>query len=321
MSGDSAELQALFDSIAVPAPASPAPVASPSAGGDSPELEALFENVAAQATAAPMAEPAAVEIDADGDSPELEALFDSLATAPSPEPEPVTEADTPELETLFDKIAQAVAIDGPPAETEGACPEYVFAQVGNMTRHLHNLLRELGLEKTLEKVARDIPDNRDRLNYIAAMTAQAAERTLNAAETAQPIQTQLGATASDLAEKWDRMFAKQLGVAEFKALVRDTRNYLRAVPTQTEATQTQLMQIILAQDFQDLTGQVIKKVLDAAQTLEKQLIALLLETTPEDKRQAVKPGLLEGPIVDSSGRSDVVTSQEQVDELLESLGF
>jgi len=319
MSGDSPELQALFDSVAatpVAPPATPAP-----ANGDSPELEALFENVAAQAAAVPAATPAPTQTDTSGDSPELEALFDSLTTAVIPEPEPAAEADTPELETLFDKIAHAVATDGAPTESEGACPEHVFAQVGNMTRQLHNLLRELGLEKTLEKVASDIPNNRDRLNYIAAMTAQAAERTLNAAETAQPIQTQLGATASDLAAKWDRMFAKQLGVAEFKALVRDTRAYLHAVPAQTEATQAQLMEIILAQDFQDLTGQVIKKVLDAAQTLEKQLIALLLETTPEDKRQAVKPGLLEGPIIDASGRSDVVTSQEQVDELLESLGF
>lgn len=326
MSGDSPELQALFDSVATTAAATPAPTAAP-ASGDSPELEALFENVAAQAAAAPAAAApaapaaAAAEIDESGDSPELEALFDSLSTAPIPEDAPEEAADTPELETLFDKIAQAVAVDGAPAEHTGSCPEHVFAQVGNMTRHLHNLLRELGLDKTLEKVASDIPDNRDRLNYIAAMTAKAAERTLNAAETAQPIQAQLGATAADLAAKWDRMFAKQLGVAEFKALVRDTRNYLRAVPAQTEATNAQLMEIIMAQDFQDLTGQVIKKVLDAAQTLEKQLIALLLETTPEEKRQAVKPSLLEGPIVDAAGRSDVVTSQEQVDELLESLGF
>jgi chemotaxis protein CheZ len=77
----------------------------------------------------------------------------------------------------------------------------------------------------------------------------------------------------------------------------------------------------MAQDFQDLTGQVIKKILDAAQNLEKQLVSLLLETTPEDKRSAVRPNLLEGPIINSAGRSDVVTSQEQVDELLDSLGF
>lgn len=260
-----------------------------------------------------------------GDSPDLEALFDSIAYAPPPEP-PMPEpkaagaGDTPELESLFDSIAQAVS-RGEAGEAEGVCPERVFSQLGQMTRGLHNLLRELGYDKTLEKVASELPDNRDRLNYIAAMTAQAAERTLNAAEIAQPIQEALSLRAADLKGKWDRLFDKQLGVAEFKDLVRDTRAYLADVPTRTEATNAQLMAIIMAQDFQDLTGQVIKKVLEAAQNLEAQLLALLIETTPEDKRQAVSTSLLNGPVVNAMGRSDVVTSQEQVDDLLESLGF
>ncbi len=260
-----------------------------------------------------------------GDSPDLEALFDSIAFVPPPElpkveASPSQGSDTPELENLFDSIAQAVS-QSEGGEAEGVCPERVFSQLGQMTRGLHNLLRELGYDKTLEKVANQLPDNRDRLNYIAAMTAQAAERTLNAAEIAQPIQEKMGGTAQDLRGKWDKLFDKQLGVAEFKDLVRDTRSYLADVPSRTEATNAQLMEIILAQDFQDLTGQVIKKVLEAAQNLEAQLLALLIETTPEDKRQAVDPGLLNGPVVNANGRSDVVTSQEQVDDLLESLGF
>ncbi len=258
-----------------------------------------------------------------GDSPDLEALFDSIAFTPEPEPEkPAPKAersDTPELESLFDSISHAMAHEG--GETDGECSERVFSQLGQMTRGLHNLLRELGYDKALEKVANAMPDNRDRLNYIAAMTAQAAERTLNAAEAAQPLQNHLGGTAKDLSGKWDKLFAKQLGVAEFKDLVRDTRGYLADVPQRTEATNAQLMEIIMAQDFQDLTGQVIKKVLEAAQNLETQLLALLIEATPEDKRQAVDPGLLNGPVINAAGRSDVVTSQEQVDDLLESLGF
>ncbi|OYY94315.1 MAG: protein phosphatase CheZ [Hydrogenophilales bacterium 28-61-23] len=258
-----------------------------------------------------------------GDSPDLEALFDSIASPPAPEPEkPAPKAehgDTPELENLFDSIS--IAINQDESEANAECPERMFSQLGQMTRGLHNMLRELGYDKALENVANAMPDNRDRLNYIAAMTAQAAERTLTAAETAQPLQTRLGGTAKDLSGKWDRLFDKQLGVAEFKDLVRDTRTYLTDVPRQAEATNAQLMEIIMAQDFQDLTGQVIKKVLEAAQNLEAQLLALLIEATPEDKRQAVDPGLLNGPVINASGRSDVVTSQEQVDDLLESLGF
>lgn len=258
-----------------------------------------------------------------GDSPDLEALFDSIASAPAPAPEKAAakadHSDTPELASLFDSISNAVARED--ESSDGECPERVFSQLGQMTRGLHNLLRELGYDKTLEKVASTMPDNRDRLNYIAAMTAQAAERTLNAAEAAQPLQNQLGQAAADLSGKWDKLFNKQLGVAEFKDLVRDTRGYLKDVPQRTEATNAQLMEIIMAQDFQDLTGQVIKKVLEAAQNLETQLLALLIETTPEDKRQVVDNSLLNGPVINAAGRSDVVTSQEQVDDLLESLGF
>jgi chemotaxis protein CheZ len=280
---------------------------------DSPELEALFDSIAFQPPAPPA--PASPG----NDSPELEALFDSIAEATEhsmtcAEPEP------PAIESLFDSIAEAVARDG--AEGDGeACPERVFAQVGQMTRNLHNLLCELGYDKALNDVAKELPDNRDRLNYIAAMTAQAAERTLNAAEAAQPIQSELGSSATLLADGWDKLFAKQLGVAEFKDLVQNTRAYLKTVPAQTGATNAQLMEIIMAQDFQDLTGQVIKKILTAAQNLEKELVNLLLETTPEDRRHAALPGRLEGPVINASSRSDVVASQEQVDDLLESLGF
>lgn len=258
-----------------------------------------------------------------GDSPELEALFDSIMESVVPaKPEPIASlSDTPELEALFDSISDAVVNAGAPDDVDGACPQRVFAQLGQMTRNLHNLLRELGFDKALEQVASELPDNRDRLNYISAMTAKAAERTLNAAEAVQPIQERMGATARDLSQNWDRLFNKQLGVQEFKELVRDTRTYLNDVPRQTEAANAQMLEIILAQDFQDLTGQVIKKILEAAQKLESQLLALLIETTPEAKRVVVDPGLLNGPVVNTAGRNDVVTSQEQVDDLLESLGF
>lgn len=258
------------------------------------------------------------------DSPELEALFDSIVQAEESKhaPAPDQGADTPDLETLFDSITQAMTQASEGAEGGAAGrSDKVFAQIGQMTRNLHDLLRELGFDKTLAKFSNELPDNRDRLNYIAAMTAQAAEKTLNAAEAAQPIQERLARSAGDLAGKWDKMLAKQLSVAEFKALVSDTHGYLHAVPGQSEAVNAHLMEIILAQDFQDLTGQVIKKVLAAAQNLESQLVTLLLETTPEDKRNAVRPDLLEGPVINAAGRSDVVSSQEQVDELLESLGF
>ena len=242
-------------------------------------------------------------------------------------------ADTDDLEALFDSIAasRAPAAAAPkpaaPEVTEAAqlAEDFPGARVingvGRLTRQLHDTLCELGYDATLrECAAAAIPDARQRLAYVVTMTEQAASRTLNAIEVAQPIQQGLGARAAALAARWDALYANELGVEGFKALAAESREFLRAVPEQARATERELHEIMMAQDFQDLTGQVIKKVTTLAQTLEEQLLKLLVENTPADKRTRTE-GLLNGPVVNSAGRDDVVTSQKQVDELLEQLGF
>jgi chemotaxis protein CheZ len=249
-----------------------------------------------------------------GDSDDLEALFDSIVMASSQSTEPAADdkpQDSPATVTQTTEVSD-----------EGHGSDKVFSSLGHMTRKLHDTLRELGYDKSLEKAVEGlIPDTRDRLNYIAAMTEQAAERALSATEVAQPLQEKLESGASVLSGKWDKMFSNQLSVDEFKQLVTDTRLYLHQVPTHTQATNAQLMEIMMAQDFQDLTGQVIKKVIELAQQVETQLLQLLIDSTPAEKRSEVNTGLLNGPVINAEGRSDVVANQQQVDDLLESLGF
>jgi chemotaxis protein CheZ len=229
--------------------------------------------------------------------------------------------DSTDLEALFDSIVTANAgadigpASAPPAEGD------VFSKVGHMTRGLHESLRELGYDNLIERTVGSLPDTRDRLGYIAAKTQEAAERTLTAAELAQPIQTRLGEGAQALSRDWERMFANALSVDEFRDLAARTHAYLAGVPEQTREANARLMEIVMAQDFQDLTGQVIKRLVETAQTIETQLVQLLIEVTPEDKRGEVGHGLLNGPVINAQGRSDVVTSQAQVDDLLDSLGF
>jgi chemotaxis protein CheZ len=117
------------------------------------------------------------------------------------------------------------------------------------------------------------------------------------------------------------MFANQLSVDEFKSLATDTRSFLKDGAEKATSTRAQLNEIMMAQDFQDLTGQVIKRVVDMVQVMESQLLQVLIEVMPEDKKAAAPEGLMNGPVVNSVGRDDVVTTQEQVDDLLESLGF
>jgi chemotaxis protein CheZ len=235
------------------------------------------------------------------------------------------EHDSPDLEALFDSIVAASAdtAAGQSEATHGASgiqPGEVLTKIGKLTRTLHESLRELGFDKSLHQAASAIPDTRDRLTYVATLTEKAAERALNATEVARPLQDELESGAKALSASWDRLFDRQLSIDEFKALVTDTRRYLGSVPERTEATRGQLTEIMMAQDFQDLTGQVIKKITAAAHDIEHKLLELLVEQMPREKRSEAE-NLLNGPVIKHGGRADVVTSQDQVDELLESLGF
>ena len=238
-------------------------------------------------------------------------------------------SDSEDLQALFDSIAKGTHAQARSAapimevqmEAEDCAPGNVMGRIGRLTRTLHDALRELGYDRLLEKTAAAIPDARDRLNYVVKMTEQAAVRALNAIETAQPIQDRLGAEAERLSVNWQKLYDKQLSVDEFKTLVAGTRDYLAQVPAQTRATNAQLLEIMMAQDFQDLTGQVIKKITVLAQDMEQQLVHLLVDLVPADKRGDIDSGLLNGPVVNAAVGAEVVTSQNQVDDLLASLGF
>jgi chemotaxis protein CheZ len=277
-----------------------------------------------------MAKP--VSFDETNDSEDLQALFDSIAGSPPPAPAPAPASrpqsngagDSDELQALFDTVAEQAAAPGeaPAAPAaDASVQELAFNSIGHMARQLHDSLRELGYDKMLQDSASRMPDTRERLTYIAQMTEQAASRVLNATDIAKPLQDGLLANAEALGARWEKMFANQLSVDEFKALAADSRAFFTVAPEKIRATNDQLTEIMMAQDFQDLTGQVIKKVVEMVQGIEGQLLKVLIEVMPEERKASAPEGLMNGPVVNAEGRSDVVTTQAQVDDLLESLGF
>lgn len=202
----------------------------------------------------------------------------------------------------------------------GESPD-IIQRIAQLTRMLRDSMRELGLDQAIKDAAQAIPDARDRLRYVAHMTEQAAHRVLNAAESAQPEQDALQRAARALDERWQQWFeTSALELPEARDLVRDTRQFLQEVPGRAQATQAKLLEIIMAQDFQDLTGQVIMKMMDVVSAIEKELLQVLLDNVPQEKRDEAN-SLLNGPQVNPDGKADVVTNQDQVDELLASLGF
>lgn len=207
-----------------------------------------------------------------------------------------------------------------PNSVAGDSAEQLVNRIGHLTRQMRDGMRELGLDKGIARAAEAIPDARDRLGYVAQMTERAAERALNAVDVAQPIQNKLARDANLLSQRWDVWFASPLELADARELVVDTRSYLSEVPKQTSATNAQLLEIMMAQDFQDLTGQVIKKMMDVIRDMETQLLQLLIDNTPTEKRHETSATLLNGPQI-KSGSLDAVDNQSQVDDLLASLGF
>lgn len=260
-----------------------------------------------------------------GDSEELEALFDSIvranadaapaAPAPEPEPQPVV---------VEEVAAPAAATPAAPTADISELSEparAMFTHIGQLTRRLHDTLRDLGYDSELEKAASAIPDARDRLSYIATLTEQAAEKTLNAIDLAKPLQDHIETESNRLNGQWDKLFANQLSIEEFKQLVQQTREHLKKSEDYSRQSNERLLEIMMAQDFQDLTGQVIKKVVEMAKEMESHLLGFLLEHTPQGVKHVDDPNLMNGPVINADGRTDVVTNQQQVDDLLESLGF
>ncbi|EJM98535.1 chemotaxis protein [Herbaspirillum sp. YR522] len=195
----------------------------------------------------------------------------------------------------------------------------VLVRIGHMTRNLHDSLRGLGFDRLLEKAASDMPDARDRLEYVAHMTEQAAQRVLTATELASPLQDRIGEGAVELKSQWDAVTSAAFSEADYRALAARTSAFLGQASEDSVVTKQQLLDIMMAQDFQDLTGQVIKRVTELAHELESQLVQLLVDYSPSEVKRE-DTGLLNGPQIDPTGK-DVIANQGQVDDLLESLGF
>jgi chemotaxis protein CheZ len=200
-----------------------------------------------------------------------------------------------------------------PAQGVLASPE-VFQQLGTITRLLHDTMQQLGVMPRLQMAADGIPDARSRLSYIATKTAAAADKVLNSVDQAK-------AEHAAIAEQ-TRALAAALVADPVKAVASGAVfNFVADVEARTQVIDDHLTDIMMAQDFHDLTGQVVAKVVTLANELEDSLVKLLVQVVPPEQREKVDPSVLHGPVVDPAGRTDVVANQGEVDDLLASLGF
>ena len=199
--------------------------------------------------------------------------------------------------------------------TPAAASPEVFQQLGAITRQLHDALTQLGVMPKLAKTAEGLPDARSRLNYIAEKTGAAANKVLNSVDQAK-------AEHASISEDTRRMAAAIVADPVKAVATGAVMNFVGDVEAATERIDQHLTDIMMAQDFHDLTGQVVAKVVALASDLEDSLVKLLVQAAPPEAQKVVEhANVLNGPVVNPEGRTDVVSNQGEVDDLLASLGF
>ena len=205
----------------------------------------------------------------------------------------------------------------------------IFQELGKLTRDLHEALNAFRTDSRLSQITEtEIPDAKERLNYVVTLTEQSAHRTLNAVEESLPMAETLAGRAAELSRAWERFMARELSAEEFRRLSAELGDFLDQTGREAETIRKNLSDVLMAQDFQDLTGQVIRRVINLVHDVEQNLVGLVrisgerLSTPEQKKKTKQKTSKGTGPAVPgTTDGSDVVSGQDDVDDLLSSLGF
>ncbi len=207
-------------------------------------------------------------------------------------------------------------------------PGDLFQEVGRLTRELHEAINGFVLDTAMaEMVQVDMPDATERLQYVIETTETAAHQTLTAIEDALPVSERLKAKAEHLNQQWGKFLQREMKVDDFKALSGELSEFLQNTAEDSNELHNKMNDIMMAQGFQDITGQIIKKVIKLVEDVEGRLIHLVklagnAHTSKNDEQiRKQKMAQEDGPVVPGVTQSQVVSGQDDVDDLLSSLGF
>lgn len=209
----------------------------------------------------------------------------------------------------------------------------LYREVGRLTRSLHEAIRNFQIDARnaeQKEALSKMSDASDRLNYVVQMTGQAANRTMDLVENAMPLAHAMRDEAVELREEWLRLRRREMAPAEFRELYGRIDRFFTTLTADSDTLYQSLSEILLAQDFQDLTGQVIQKVTALVKEVEENLLSLVVMASHvdqltgtiheiEEKEESAEKGV--GPQIKADEREDVVSGQDDVDDLLSSLGF
>lgn len=214
---------------------------------------------------------------------------------------------------------------------------HIFKAVGQLTRGLHEAIVNFHVDANLEANppninSSEIRDASDRLQYVIDMTQAAADKTMDKVEAVAPIAMELGDESAKLKQEWTKLKRREISVDEFKCLYERIDEFLDRMGSGTQTLSSSLQEIILEQGYQDLTGQVLKRVIGLIAEVESELVNLMriacqveevtgLAGAKSASKKTTKSTEAEGPQIHADKLSDVVSNQDDVDDLLSSLGF
>lgn len=213
-----------------------------------------------------------------------------------------------------------------------------YREVGKLTRGLHDAMVNFDIETPHagnDDNESKMANAQDRLDYVIKLTQTSADKTMDMVEEGIPLAAEIGERAAALQSDWHKLARRELDPEQFRDLYRQIDQYLSLTCETSGQLSEKLNTILMAQDFQDLTGQVIKKVITLVQDVEVRLVELMrvagqveeltgIIRSAEVRRASGEPGLdsaAEGPQIHADKRNDVVSGQDDVDDLLSSLGF
>jgi len=210
-----------------------------------------------------------------------------------------------------------------------------YNEVGHLTRSLHDAIRDFQMSTVDQIVSKDddaskITDATDRLNYVIEMTSHAANVTMDMIDSSVPVAGQLQSQARELRKDWERLIQRDLSPEEFRSLYKRMDIFLKDTDESATVLHSNLNSILLEQGYQDLTGQVITKVTELIRDVEDKLVHLVAVAGRIDSISGIEHQKKQtdvdsddrghGPAINSES-PEVLNSQDEVDDLLSSLGF
>jgi chemotaxis protein CheZ len=215
------------------------------------------------------------------------------------------------------------------AQLAGFRDSMLFQEVGRLTRELHEAINGFLADSNLADIAKtEMPNAAERLAHVISMTEEAANTTLAAVEDAMPLAETLQSDSQHLSSSWDRFKARKMDVSDFRSMSRELEVFLHDTQANANALNSKLSEVLMAQGYQDLTGQIIRKVIDLVRDVEGKLVELIRLSGA--RQSAEKPAMeaaggpdikAEGPLIPGIDKADAVHGQDEVDDLLSSLGF